>query len=220
MLVMRRDRIFCRVLGEEGYTVDQSAVHTVYTGADSWWLSAYGDRVMTPAETADAYRSLDERVFSKLFPKASRTEAFRVSRQVRSRWPQLEEEIPLKLYPDVEPALDGLKKDGYALGLVSNAPAETTETVKTLGLSKYLDSVVISGVVGYSKPNPEIFRIAMKELAVAPEEAVHVGDLYEADVLGARNAGIKGLLIDRDSDRRNLDCPVLKSLSEVRRYLS
>lgn len=218
--MMRRDRIFRRVLMEEGYVMGESAIHSSYTGADSWWLSVYGSKVMTPEETAEAYRDLDEHVFWGLFPGASHSEAVRVSRQVRKRWPELEDEIPLELYPDVEPTLGRLKGDGYPLGLVSNAPAEMTKTVEALGLSKYLDCVVISGVVGYSKPNPEIFRIALKELAVTPEEAVHVGDLYEADVVGARNAGIRGLLIDRDSVRVSTDCPRLRELTEVYQHLT
>lgn len=220
LLVMRRDRIFLRVLGEEGYEPDPSSVHSVYARADSWWLSVYGGKVMTPGETAEAYRSLDEKVFSDLFPRASPPERLRVSRLVRKRWPELEGEIPLELYPDAEPTLNRLKADGYFLALVSNAPAETTETIKALGLSKYLQSVVVSGVVGFSKPNPEIFKIVLKELAVTPEEAVHVGDLYEADIVGARNAGIRGLLINRDTARADVDCPQIKSLSEVYSYLS
>lgn len=220
LLVMRRDRIFRKVLAEEGYETPQSAIHSAYVRADSWWLSVYGNRVMTPAETADAYRDLDEKVFSTIYPGRSRAEAVRVSTQVRKRWSELEGEIRLELYPDVEPTLGRLKSDGYSLGLVSNAPAETTETVERLGLSRYLDSVVISGVVGYSKPNPEIFRIAMHELGVVPDQAVHVGDLYDADIVGARNAGLAGVLIDRDSVRLNVDCPWIRSLPEIYQHLA
>jgi HAD superfamily hydrolase (TIGR01549 family) len=219
LLVMRRDRIFRRVLEEEGYRTGLDAVHSTYTKEETRWLSTYGDRVMTPSETTDAYRNLDEKVFSALFPSERRSEAIRVSKQVRKRWPELEHEIPLELYPDVDPTLGRLKRDGYSMGLVSNAPADTGRVVEALGLSKYLDSVVISGVVGYSKPNPKIFTIALDEVGAAPAEAVHVGDLYEADIVGARNAGIRGLLIDRDATNQELDCPRLKSLGEVYSFL-
>lgn len=219
LLVMRRDRIFRRVLKEEGYGTSLGAVHSSYAKAEILWLSTYGGGVMSPAETADAYRDLDEKVFSALFPAVDHSEAVRVSKQVRKRWPELEHEIPLELYPDVDPTLSRLKKDGYSMGLVSNAPPETGRVVKALGLSKYLDSVVISGVVGYSKPNPKIFAIALEEVGAAPAEAVHVGDLYAADIVGARNAGIRGLLIDRDGTKQGLDCPCLKSLQEVYSFL-
>lgn len=217
--MMRRDRVFRKVLAEEGYEATLGAIHAAYVTADSWWLTAYGNKVMTRAETAEAYRDLDEKVFSATCPQQSHAEAVRVSRQVRKRWPELEDEIPPELYPDAEPTLGRLKREGYSLGLVSNAPAEATETVAALGLSKYLDSVTVSGVVGYSKPNPEIFRIALKALSVGPEEAVHVGDLYEADVRGARNAGIEGVLLDRDGSYGGTECPKIDTLSGIYGFL-
>lgn len=219
LLVMRRDRIFHGVLKEEGYDLALATIHSAYIGAEPWWLSVYGSKVMSPAQTLEAYRHLDEKVFTALFPHEPPSEALRVSARIRKRWPELEGEIPLELYPDAEPTLRLLKEGNYSLGLVSNAPADTGRVVHALGLSKYLDSVVISGAVGYSKPNPEIFRIALKEVRARPEEAVHVGDLYEADVVGATNAGITGVLIDRDGPRPDLQCPCISSLLEIKRLL-
>ena len=219
LLVMRRDRIFYRVLTENGLEVPLDKIHSAYLEADSWWLSYYGAKVMSPRETHDAYRHLDQVVFTSLFPAESESEALRFSRLVRRRWPELEGEIPLELYPDTEPTLARLKQDGVSMGLISNAPADTGRVVETLGLSKYLEPVVISGVVGYTKPNPEIFRIALRDAGVAPGDAVHVGGLYEADVMGARNAGIEGILIDRDGSHPGFDCPRMESLSEIFKLL-
>ncbi len=219
LLIMRRDRIFHKVLSEQGIDVDQDRIHSAYVRSESWWLSFYGKKVMTPPETDEAYRALDARVFLALFPKSGPEEAERVSRIVRSRWPELEEEIPLELYPDAVPTLSKLKGDGYHLGLISNAPSGTGRVVELLGLNRFLASIVISADVGYSKPNPEIFRIALGEAGVNPAEAIHVGDLYEADVLGARSAGVMGLLIDRDGSQAGLDCPRMSSLSEIYPYL-
>ncbi len=219
LLIMRRDRIFRRVLQEGGREVDMDRIHSAYLTAESWWLSSYGPRVLTPEQTTEAYRDLDQKVFSALYPNEPESEAFRVSKSVRKRWPELESEIPLALYPDAEPTLARLKDGEYKLGLVSNAPPDTPRVVEKLGLSRYLDTVVISGVVGYSKPHPEIFRIALREAGVSPGEAVHVGDLYESDVVGARNAGVEGILVDRDGSYSALDCPRVGSLSEIHRYL-
>lgn len=204
---------------EEGHDISLEKIHSTYLGAEPWWLSIYGKKVLTPHETDEAYRSLDEKVFAALYPNESPAEALRVSKLVRKRWPELHEEIPLALYPDAEPTLSKLKDDGFSVGMVSNAPSDTGKVVEELGIARYFDSVVISGVVGYSKPHPEIFRIALKEVGAKPEEAVHIGDLYEADVVGARNAGIMGLLIDRDGARPELDCPRMKDLSETFLYL-
>lgn len=220
LLVMRRDRIFRRVLLEEGRHVELGRIHSAYLQVEPSWLSIYGARVLTSEETEEAYRDLDQKVFSVLYPKANETEAIRVSRLVRKRWPELETEIPLQLYPDAEPALRRLAGDGYSLGLISNAPADTEKAVEALGLAKYLGTVVISGVVGYTKPHPEIFRIALRKAGVEPGQALHIGDLYEADVVGARNAGLMGVLIDRDGTQSEMDCPRVRSLSEVYLYIS
>jgi len=219
LLVMRRDRIFRRVLQEAGRDIDLERIHSAYLKSESWWLSYYGARVLNEDETAEAYRVLDQKVFSALYPGESSQEAFRISRLVRKRWPELETEIPLELYPDAMPALERLAGDGYALGLISNAPADTGRAVEALGLTRYLDTIVISGVVGYTKPHPEIFRIALREAGVEASEAVHIGDLYEADVIGARNAGMEGILIDRDGSDGRPDCPRVQSLSEIYEFI-
>jgi HAD superfamily hydrolase (TIGR01549 family) len=219
LLVMRRDRIFWRVLNEVGRDASLDRIHSAYLKEETWWLSYYGALILNEEETEEAYRSLDQKVFSALYPGESEPEAFRISTLVRKRWPELESEIPLELYPDAKPTLERLVGDGYALGLISNAPADTRRAVAALGLTRYLGTVVISGAVGYTKPHPEIFRIALRNAGVNAAEAVHVGDLYEADVQGARNAGMEGILIDRDGSHGSTDCPRVRSLSEIYKYI-
>lgn len=220
LLVMRRDRIFAKVLSEQGRDTGLEAVHSAYVRVESWWLSVYGNRELSPEQTTEAYRDLDAKVFLSLFPGEGPAEADRVSKIARQRWPELEKTVPLELYPDAEPLLKKLVEDGYTSVLVSNAPPDTAQVVEALGLKRYMKHIVISGLVGFSKPHPEIFRIAMREAGVEPSKVVHVGDLYESDVVGARNAGIEGVLIDREGTGTLYDCPRIKSLSEVYRFLT
>jgi putative hydrolase of the HAD superfamily len=215
LLVMRRDRIFRKVLLEEGRDISLEAVHSAYLKVEPWWLSTYGSKTMTPEETNEAYRDLDAKIFMALFPIEGHASADRISKLVRTRWPEIEKTVPPQLYPDAEPALKRLRAGGYSLVLTSNAPPDTYRVVEELGLTKYIDNVVISGLVGYTKPHPEIFRIALSRAGVAPDQAIHVGDLYESDVVGARNAGLQGVLIDREGIRSGLDCPLIRSLDEV-----
>ncbi len=215
LLVMRRDRVFKKILLEQGLDLDLEKVHQAYLGVESWWLATYGSRQMTPEQTAEAYRDLDEKVYLALCPESSATRAKEASRVLRARWSEVERSVPLELYPDTVPTLDRLKEDGYAMALVSNAPPDTKEAVDSLGLGYYLDPIVISGLVGFSKPNPEIFRIALQRAGVSPEQTIHIGDLYESDVVGARNAGIKGILLDRDGSQNPADSPKIKGLDEV-----
>ena len=220
LLVMRRDRVFRRVLSEQGREVGLEAVHSAYVKVESWWLSVYGNKALSAEQTNEAYRDLDAKVFLHLFPGEDPAEADRVSKVARARWPVLEKEVPLVLYPDAEPLLSRLARDGYSMALVSNAPSDTAKVVEALGLKRYLQHVVISGIVGYSKPHPEIFRIALRLAGIEPSQAIHVGDLYESDVVGARNAGIQGVLIDREGTASNLDCPRIMNLGDIYRYFT
>ncbi len=152
-------------------------------------------------------------VFKLIFPDSDKEEAIRVSGLARDKWPELEKEVPPRLYEDAEPILKKLKTEGFTLGLVSNAPPDTIGVVEALGLHRNLDH--ISGAIGCSKPNPEIFRIAPRRTGGAVEETLHVGDLYEADMVGARNAGIRGVLIDIDGHRSDTNCTRIRSLHDL-----
>ena len=215
LLIMRRDRIISKILTASGYPAGTEQVHSAYFKVEPSWLAIYGGRAMNGEETEAAYRELDAMIVRMLFPGSPKEEVDRVASLTRRRWSVVEKSVPLELYPDALPTLERLEADGYTLGLVSNAPPDTAKVIKALGLPKFFRTVVVSGVVGVSKPNPEIFRVALREAGSEPAESIHVGDVYEADVIGARNAGIKGVLIDRDESQSHVHCPRIRSLSEI-----
>lgn len=219
LLVMRRDKIISRILSDAGCPAGPEQVHLAYTRVEPTWLGIYGERTMTGPETEEAYRRIDAMIIGDLFPQRTKDEVDRLSLLTRRRWPEVQNTIPLELYSDAIPTLERLRADGYKLGLVSNAPPDTRKVIDSLGLPQYLPVIVVSGVVGFSKPNPEIFKIALNQVGTEPSEAVHVGDLYDADVIGARNAGIQGILIDRDGSQARDDCPTIASLDEVYKFL-
>jgi len=126
----------------------------------------------------------------------------------------------LAAFPDALPALGELKGRGLTLGLISNIRRELEGLFRELGLNKYLDFMVTSQEAGVEKPHPGIFQVALDKAGVAPAEAIHVGDQYRADVVGARAAGMRPLLLDRDGLWPEVnDCPVIRSLEEVTAYL-
>jgi len=98
--------------------------------------------------------------------------------------------------PGAAPALASLRGAGLTVGCVSNSNGTVAALLAQLGLGDVLDFVVDSGVVGVEKPDPAIFRIALERAGVAPAEAMHVGDLFPVDVVGARRAGIEAVLLD------------------------
>ena len=101
------------------------------------------------------------------------------------------------LFPDVEACLKGLKRRGFRLGVVSNWDATLERLIRSMGLLPYFDEVIASAAVGCRKPHKAIFDIALERMGVTASQAVHVGDLPEADGEGARSAGIRPVLIDR-----------------------
>ncbi|MGD0781008.1 MAG: HAD family hydrolase [Dehalococcoidales bacterium] len=126
----------------------------------------------------------------------------------------------LVLFDDVMPALDDLKKRSLKLGLISNIEQNMTATLDKLGLSSELDIVVTSHNAGFTKPQPEIFQYALKKSGVNPAEAVYVGDQYQVDVIGARGAGMQGILLDRDDYyQEKLDCLKITRLKVLVDYL-
>jgi len=121
------------------------------------------------------------------------------------------------LYDDVIPALDELKKRGILLGLISNVDKDITPTLEPLGLVPWLDVIVTSKDAGATKPDPRIFLEAVRRAdGVSPAEAMYVGDQYQADAVGACNAGLSGVFLDRgDYFREVTDCPRILGLSEL-----
>ena len=102
-------------------------------------------------------------------------------------------------YPDVPPALERWRAAGLRLVVVSNWDVSLHEALERTGLAALVDGAVSSAEAGAAKPDPRIFARALEIAGVAAASAVHVGDEPEADVAGARAAGIEAVLLDRDS---------------------
>jgi HAD superfamily hydrolase (TIGR01549 family) len=95
------------------------------------------------------------------------------------------------------------------VGLVSNYPCGKAirRSLEKIGILGYLNPVVISGEVGYVKPHRTPFLAALEELGVPPQNVLFVGDRWDADMIGARDVGMKtchhvGFTSDRDLSKR------------------
>ena len=104
------------------------------------------------------------------------------------------------LYEDVLPTLNQLQQMDLKMGIISNWDTPLHAMVEELGLSPYFDVIVASHDqrVRSAKPDAAIFEYALNTVGVSPEEAIHVGDSFEADIMGAHAAGIRAILLDRD----------------------
>jgi putative hydrolase of the HAD superfamily len=127
---------------------------------------------------------------------------------------ELVEAIRFSAYPDVAPALGALRDRGLRLVAVSNWDCSLPRVLDRCGLGGMLDGTVTSAEAGARKPDPAIFAAALELAGCDASEAVHVGDTAEEDVAGARAAGIRPLLIDRDGGNGDIS-----SLEEIDQHL-
>ena len=102
-----------------------------------------------------------------------------------------------RVFPDVPPALARLREDGVRLAVVSNWDSRLPQVLELLDLASCFEELGVSCLMGVEKPDPRIFARVLERLGGTPEQAVHVGDVPEIDLAGARAAGVTGLLVDR-----------------------
>jgi HAD superfamily hydrolase (TIGR01549 family) len=84
------------------------------------------------------------------------------------------------------------------MGIVSNWPASLEATLEAAGIKQYFEVIVASGVVGYAKPHPAIFHMALSQMGVEPRDTLFVGDKFNLDIDGAATVGMPSVLIDRN----------------------
>ena len=122
--------------------------------------------------------------------------------------------------PGTLEALHELKDMGFIVGIVSNSDGRVHRFLNDAGLGAMLDFVIDSGTVGVEKPDPRIFRIACDRAGVTPGEAVHVGDIYEIDVLGARAAGVDAVLVDPQDLHADVDTARIRAFTDLPAWLA
>lgn len=130
------------------------------------------------------YPHLDEAVI-----RSALEALFSVTQQ---NW-KLEEDAPLTLRI--------LESGGYRLGLVSNAGdhKDVLQLAGKFGIEPFFDFVLTSAACSYRKPHPRIFELALTHWALPAREVAMVGDMLNADILGAQKVGLYSIWIDRRS---------------------
>lgn len=118
-----------------------------------------------------------------------------------------------RLFEDTVPALEALRAQGHRLAILSNWDYSLHRVVAMLGLKPYFEAVFASLEEGPEKPDPELFQIALGRLGATPAETLHVGDHPVDDLRGAKDAGLRAILLDRGADRPAL--PVVRTLLDL-----
>jgi len=106
-------------------------------------------------------------------------------------------------FPDIHQVLERLRAK-YRIGLISDAQWVFTEPeLEIADLARYFPVRVLSSQIGVKKPSPRPFVQAMRELGVAPEASVYVGDNPPRDLAGARGAGMRCVIFRGENVRHN-----------------
>ena len=130
------------------------------------------------------------------------------------------------LYDDVEPALRALAQAGLKIGLISNTQRPLDEFAAHFALDHLFSAAISSAELGYLKPHPAIFEAALAAVGEPAAAAVMVGDSVRADIEGARQIGMRAVLVRRTGDGLSSplqhalapgyqDVPVIGSLAEL-----
>jgi HAD superfamily hydrolase (TIGR01549 family) len=117
--------------------------------------------------------------------------------------------------PEVIPALQRLRAQGRKLVVVSNANGRMRDALGRAGIAPHVDVVIDSFEEGVEKPNRRIFEIALARAGARAESTLHVGDLFHTDVVGARGAGLRAMLLDMADLYGDHDCERVVSLAAL-----
>jgi HAD superfamily hydrolase (TIGR01509 family) len=210
------------LLAERGVLVEPGTLMRAEAAARpelSRWLG--GER---STETEETFRFFLRNVLGRLAPAASRgpdavaaltDELLPVLRR-RGQSDRLWSQV----LPGVPEALGRFREMGLQLVVVSNSDGTAERGLEAAGLRGFFDLVFDSAVVGFEKPDPRFFQHALERAGARAERVVHVGDLYHADVTGARAAGVHAVLLDPYDDWHEVDVERARGLLDLAERLA
>lgn len=101
------------------------------------------------------------------------------------------------LFPSTKEVLTDLKNNNYKLHIITNGFKEVQFTkLENSGIIQFFDDILCSEEIGKAKPHRLVFEGALKRANAKAENSIMIGDDFNADVVGAENAGIRGVLFD------------------------
>jgi FMN phosphatase YigB (HAD superfamily) len=125
----------------------------------------------------------------------------------------------LVVFDDVPVTLQRIRDAGYRLAVLSNWQCGLGHFCEELGLARFFDHVIASAEARCEKPRPEIFAETCRRLGMAPDRVLHVGDTPTDDIEGATQAGIRAVLVCRDTVPPGFTGERISSLVEIPRLL-
>jgi putative hydrolase of the HAD superfamily len=200
-------RAWAQVANRFGHGIAESRIRAVNEEADRRFegqIYAYHGR------TAEFWRMRDMWVIDRLGIASNRDDFFNALQTIFGD-PSL-----VQLFPETREVLEHLRAQGYRLGIISNFTDGLIPILEYHRLGPFFESVTYSQAVGTQKPDPLVFTYALSQADCNASEAVHVGDSWEGDYLGARRAGLEAIWLNRE--RRTPPAPC-REITDLRGLL-
>ncbi|MGH3848375.1 MAG: HAD family hydrolase [Pseudonocardiaceae bacterium] len=121
-------------------------------------------------------------------------------------------------FTDTADGLASLYKDGWRIAIVADTSARMVDAYKDIGLDRMIETFVISGELGCTKPDPRMFRTASERLGLEPDECVFVDDNRD-NLLGALSLGYHACGIARYHEPPSDELVWVRNLDELRYHL-
>lgn len=123
------------------------------------------------------------------------------------------------LFDGVIDVLNYLLEKKYKLHIITNGFEEVQYLkLKNSNIDNYFDTITTSEEVGVKKPNPLVFKTALKKANTTPAKSVMIGDTFEADILGAEAVGMQTLFYNYRNEKRPIEYKIINDLPEIKNY--
>lgn len=216
-----REQLYHRAFKEIGIEIPVKDVMRGILSADHIYFAENAKRPVrerSPEEQLKVFLCYPESILTRANIIVSQDIQLNLVRKILKEY----RDMNIVLYADVLTTLKSLRERNLVIGLLTNADTRGASTFcNKLGIMPYLNFIATSQEAGAEKPSPPIFLMALERAGVKATEAVHIGDQYQADVLGARSVGIAAILIDRyDISTDITDCPRIIGLNQLDQYIT
>jgi HAD superfamily hydrolase (TIGR01549 family) len=193
----QRVQLIRHALHEHGYTSRESAVMRAYDIAAARFNREWADGRVYPSK-----RWLRD-ILDELGVSLPAADCLELQRALEGAML----DSPPPLIPGAARLLRDLHENGVRLGVISDTGLTVGRVMRRLlakdGLLDYFSGLAFSDEIGVTKPNEQAFRRALAGMDLLPEQAVHIGDLPNTDVCGAKAVGMKAILINGISGRQD-----------------
>ena len=190
--------VYADVAAEYGFKVIPAVL-------DKRFRSAWKDRG-TFQHTRDDWARLVDRTFGDLLARGATRVFF------DALYARFAEAKSWRVFDDVWPTIQSLKRYGIPLGIISNWDERLHPLLRRLKLECPFTVIISSHQAGHLKPAKEIFRAAAEGLSCTSPEILHVGDSMKEDIEGAKAAGMQAFLLERPRNSLSDICSFQASL--------